>query len=52
LSLELEAGAKWTRREQTGVVNDDTELFFTVGFRYDFFADGKGRCPIGVINCK
>jgi tetratricopeptide (TPR) repeat protein len=42
-SLELEAGAKWTRHEQAGARNDNTELFVTAGFRYDFYADGKPR---------
>jgi tetratricopeptide (TPR) repeat protein len=50
-SLELEAGAKWTRREQAGARNDDTELFVTAGFRYDFYADGKPRCASGTASC-
>ena len=48
LAFELEVGAKRTWREQAGVKDNDTELFFTVGYRYDFYADGKGRCPAGV----
>ncbi len=51
-SLELEAGAKWTRREQVGVREDNTDFFVTAGFRYDFYADGKGRCPTGSTACR
>ena len=49
LNLELEVGAKWTtRKEAMGVKSDDTDFFVTAGFRYDFYADGKGKCPAGV----
>lgn len=51
LSFELEVGSKWTRREQDSVRDTETELFFTAGFRYDFYADGKGRCPVGSRSC-
>jgi tetratricopeptide (TPR) repeat protein len=50
-SLELEAGAKWTRHEQAGARSENTELFVTAGFRYDFYADGKPRCPAGTTSC-
>lgn len=40
LSLELEAGAQWTQTKQNGATETATELFFTVGYRYDFYADG------------
>lgn len=52
LSLELEVGAKWTRRDQGGVQDRDTELFLTAGFRYDFYADGKSKCAPVSINCR
>ena len=51
LAFELEVGAKRTWRDQAGVKDNDTELFFTVGYRYDFYADGKGRCPTGTPKC-
>ena len=51
IAFEFEVGAKRTWREQAGIKDDDTELFFTAGYRYDFYADGKGRCPAGVARC-
>ncbi len=50
LSLELEVGAKWTRRDEASVRDTETEFFLTAGFRYDFYADGR-RCPAGVTSC-
>jgi hypothetical protein len=44
LSLELEVGTKWTAREQGGAKENETELFFTAGFRYDFYADDQRKC--------
>ena len=53
LNFELELGTKWTtRQEALGVRSQETELFVTAGFRYDFYADGKGNCPLGSISCK
>ncbi|MEQ1616430.1 MAG: tetratricopeptide repeat protein [Hyphomicrobiaceae bacterium] len=52
LAFEFEVGAKRTWREQAGVKDNDTELFFTLGYRYDFYADGKGRCPISSTTCR
>ena len=40
-SLELEVGAQWTDSRQNGVEENTTDLFFTVGYRYDFYADGQ-----------
>lgn len=39
-SLELEVGAQWTDTKENGVEETTTDLFFTVGYRYDFYADG------------
>lgn len=39
-SLELEVGAQWTQTRENGVEETSTNLFFTVGYRYDFYADG------------
>ncbi len=49
LSLEVEVGANWTQTSQLDVREDNTELFFTAGFRYDFYADGVTNCPTGNI---
>lgn len=40
-SLELEVGARWTDSTVGGVEETSTDLFFTVGYRYDFYADGS-----------
>ena len=44
-SLELEAGARWTDTEEKGVGETTTDVFFTVGYRYDFYADGSAAVP-------
>jgi hypothetical protein len=41
LSLELEVGARWTDVKEKGVEETNTDVFFTVGYRYDFYADGS-----------
>ncbi len=41
MSLELEVGAEWTNSKLNGVEENSTDLFFTVGYRYDFYADGQ-----------
>src|SRR5262249_1829218 len=51
LSLELEVGAKWTERQQAGATQNETDLFFTAGFRYDFYADGQKPCAF-VPTCR
>jgi hypothetical protein len=40
LSLELEVGARWTDTTENNVEETSTDLFFTIGYRYDFYADG------------
>ncbi|MEQ1670614.1 MAG: hypothetical protein ABL893_07140, partial [Hyphomicrobium sp.] len=40
-SLELEVGAQWTNTTLNGIEETATDLFFTVGYRYDFYADGQ-----------
>jgi hypothetical protein len=44
LNFELEVGSKWTSRQQAGVKETMTDLFLTVGVRYDFFLEHRGRC--------
>lgn len=39
LALELEAGANWTKTEDATSTVEETEFFFTFGYRYDFYAD-------------
>ena len=41
MSLELEVGAELTNSKQNGIEENSTDLFFTVGYRYDFYADGQ-----------
>lgn len=41
LSLEMEVGAQWTETKQNGITENVTDLFFTIGYRYDFYADGQ-----------
>jgi hypothetical protein len=42
-NLELEVGARWTDTTQNGVEETTTDLFFTIGYRYDFYADGSAE---------
>lgn len=51
LSFEIEVGAKKTWREQAGIKDEDTDFFFTIGYRYDFYADGKGLCGPSMSKC-
>ena len=44
-NLELEIGARYTDSKQNGVEETTTDLFFTVGYRYDFYADGSVSSP-------
>ncbi|NOU05123.1 MAG: hypothetical protein HOO99_02965 [Hyphomicrobiaceae bacterium] len=52
LNLELEVGAKWTRRDQLMIRDTSTDIFFTAGFRYDFYADGQIPCGKQFSGCK
>jgi hypothetical protein len=40
LTFEAEIGTQWTRSVQPGIKTSDTELFATIGFRYNFAIDG------------
>ncbi len=42
LSFEVEAGAKWSLREQGTVIDEENEFFIILGFRYDFHTDERG----------
>jgi Tetratricopeptide repeat len=52
VSLELEAGTKWTVRDLAGVRETAHDLFFTVGVRYDFNADGRSNCAVPSPVCR
>lgn len=52
LSLEIEVGAQWTETHNAGVLEDQTDLFFTVGYRYDFYADGLSKCSLQGSVCR
>lgn len=41
LGLELEAGAKWTEREESTTISEDWEYFFLIGYHYDFDVDSR-----------
>ena len=43
LSFEAEVGVTQTWSDQAGVKNNNTDLFLTAGFCYDFYADGATR---------
>lgn len=52
-ALELEVGADWRTRTENMVTETETELFFTIGYRYDFYADKERLCstPAPAANC-
>ena len=41
MGFEMESGAKLTQRLQSGTRDDETEYFVTLGYRYDFNAEGE-----------
>jgi len=47
LSAEFELGAQRTWSRQDGVRDDNTELFLTLGVRYDFYADDSSKNDAG-----
>ena len=51
-NFELEVGARWTQLEQLGAKETTTDLFFTAGFRYDFYADGSSKCQNAPPGCR
>ncbi|MEZ5857320.1 MAG: outer membrane protein assembly factor BamD [Hyphomicrobiaceae bacterium] len=51
-SFELEAGARWTSTRHGNTSEDNTELLFTAGFRYDFFTDDQSKCKPIAVNCR
>lgn len=51
LHFEAEVGANWNSRHSGDMVENDTELFITAGYRYDFYADGKSPCRLPALAC-
>ena len=52
LNLELEVGERWTWHNQGTTTINESELFVTAGFRYDFYADLKEKCATPSILCR
>jgi hypothetical protein len=59
LTFEAEVGTQWTYGIQPGLKTRDTELFATIGFRYNFDLDGskvfdrsKPESPAGAAICR
>jgi hypothetical protein len=52
LNFEMEAGTKWTQRQQDTSKENQTDFFFTLGVRYDFSADGRADCAYFSPVCK
>ncbi len=41
LSLEFELGGRFSKREQAGTTDRENEIYFTLGYRYDFYAENR-----------
>ena len=41
VGLELEAGARYTERQEGTTTSEDLEYFFLVGYHYDFDVDER-----------
>lgn len=52
LHFEAEVGANWNSRHSGDMVENNTELFITAGYRYDFYADGKSPCRLPALACQ
>ncbi|MEZ5818089.1 MAG: hypothetical protein R3D44_13495 [Hyphomicrobiaceae bacterium] len=52
LSFELETGVRWTSTKNGATTEDNTEVLFMAGFRYDFFADDQSKCTPVPVNCR
>lgn len=50
--FETEIGTNWTHRLDGPATEDNTELFFTAGYRYDFYADPQSNCVLPVLACQ
>jgi tetratricopeptide (TPR) repeat protein len=50
--FETEIGTNWTHRLNGAATEDNTELFFTAGYRYDFYADPQSNCVLPVLSCQ
>lgn len=50
--FEAEVGINRNERRIGPVVEKDTELFVTVGYRYDFYADDESHCSWPIFGCR
>lgn len=50
--FETEIGTNWTHRLSGSSTEDNTELFFTMGYRYDFYADPQSNCVLPILGCQ
>lgn len=50
--FETEVGVNWSERHIASAVEDNTEVFITAGYRYDFYADGHNTCPWPLQMCQ
>ena len=50
--FETEIGTNWSHRLSGTATEDNTDLFLTIGYRYDFYADAKSNCVLPVLACQ
>lgn len=50
--FETEIGTNWTHRLSGPAIEDNTELFVTAGYRYDFYSDPQSNCVLPVLGCQ
>jgi len=48
LSLEFEGRMRWSRREQGPVTDTESDFFFLLGYRYDFYAEDAWKKPVSM----
>ena len=50
--FETEVGVNWNRRHIGSAVENNTDVFITAGYRYDFYADGQDSCAWPLQLCQ
>lgn len=50
--FETEVGTNWTHRTSGTATENNTELFITAGYRYDFYADSQNNCVLPILACQ
>jgi len=48
MSVEFEAGMRWTRRDRGFVTDTESDFFFLLGYRYDFYAEEAWKKPVSM----